>query len=91
VRNFKPSGEIDEFLVSQGHHLYSYIDCTILGQGRNLEEPLLLFSWPEKYVFYQGFKFSVKREAMGLMRLVENSNSDNLYSRQECLVASKVF
>jgi hypothetical protein len=34
----------DGFQVSWGHHLH--IDCTILGQGWNLEKPLLLFFLP---------------------------------------------
>jgi hypothetical protein len=34
---------------------------------------------------------SVRKEAISLMRLVENSTSDNLYSRPECHVVSKGF
>jgi hypothetical protein len=33
----------------------------------------------------------VRKEATGLMRLVENPNSDNLYNRPECHVLLKAF
>jgi hypothetical protein len=33
----------------------------------------------------------VKKEAIGLTRLVENCNSDSLYSRSGCHVVSKAF
>jgi hypothetical protein len=68
----------DGFQVSRGLHLH--IDCTILGQGRNLE-PVLLFFLPYKITFYEDLKFSVMKEAVSLMRLVKNSNSDNLCGR----------
>jgi hypothetical protein len=39
--SFRPRTEQVEFQVPRGHH--TYIDCTILGQGRNTEAPLPLF------------------------------------------------
>jgi hypothetical protein len=33
----------------------------------------------------------VKKEAIGLMRLIGNCNSDSLYSRPRCHVVSKAF
>jgi hypothetical protein len=33
----------------------------------------------------------MRKEAISVMRLVENSNSDNLYRRPECHVVSKAF
>jgi hypothetical protein len=38
---YHPRTEQDVFQVLRGNHLY--IDCTILGQGRNLQAPLPLF------------------------------------------------
>jgi hypothetical protein len=68
--------------------------CTVHYWGKDgtlRTPPFRYFSWHREFAFYQDFKFSVREEeAIGLMRLVENSNSHNLCSRPEWHV-SKAF
>jgi hypothetical protein len=69
--------------VPQGHRLY--IDCTIFGQGRNLEKtPAAIFLGAENSPSTNTLNFlSERKEAISLMRLLENSDSDHLHSRPE--------
>jgi hypothetical protein len=80
IYRYRPRTNKNEFEVPRGHCLY--IQSTVLGQERSLEEPLLLPSRCRKFVFYKEFNFSVdEKEWISLMRLVQNSNSDSLLFR----------
>jgi hypothetical protein len=53
--------------------------------------PALIFFFAYKITLLPRLYLSVTKETNSLIRLVENSNSDNLYSRPECHVVSKTF
>jgi hypothetical protein len=57
VNSYRAQTEQDGLQVPQRHQLY--INCSIFGQGRNLEEPLPLFFLASKIRLLPDFKFSV--------------------------------
>jgi hypothetical protein len=85
---YRPQTEQDE---SMCHENIIYIQTVqYWGKNRTLRNPCCWFSWHRKFTFSQDFKFSVsEKEAISLMRLVNNTNSHNLYSRPERHVALK--
>jgi hypothetical protein len=72
--------EQDKLQVPQGHHLC--VDCIILGQGRNLEDPLSLLGGGRNSPSTKNLHFlPVRKEAISLTRLAENSISNNFLCR----------
>jgi hypothetical protein len=59
-------------------------------KDRTLRHTYRYFSQRRKFAFYQDF-LSLWNEAISLMYLVDNSNSDTLYSRPECHIVSKAL
>jgi hypothetical protein len=56
-----------------------------------LRNPCCYFFWHTKFAFYKDFKSAHRKEAISLMSLAKNSNSENLYSKPECHVVLKAF
>jgi hypothetical protein len=88
---YLPCIEQEEFQVPWGHNLH--IDCTMLKKKTGPWGPpatISLGTESSPSTKTLNFLF-VRKETISFMRLVENSNSDNLYGRLGCHIVSKAF
>jgi hypothetical protein len=73
----------------------SWIDTRCLGRGQDgtLWRPCLYITWRRHFTFDRNSELSLwqKNKPINLIRLIENSNSDNLYSKPRCRVVSKAY
>jgi hypothetical protein len=89
-----PQSGPDKHPVFGRYNLYTSTYCTMLGTGRSLEAPLLVFLYAWTFRLWQKLNFrSDRKELRSLIKFVENFNLYNLYEYKKsgCHVLSKAF
>jgi hypothetical protein len=91
IHRYRPRTEQGVFQMPQGLHLC--INCIVLGaRAEPCGIPAATFPGKEGSPSSENLNvLLVKKEAISLMRLIGNCNTDSLYSRSWCHVASKAF
>jgi hypothetical protein len=81
--------DLDKHHVFGAYHLYI---ITILGTGRKLVAPCLYIRWHRYFTFDWNSEFPLERkELISLIRLIENFNSDNLYSKTRVMLHQRLI